>query len=39
VATCKKLAEKAVGLDTAAEVRTLVKEAFPVAPAVAETAH
>jgi phosphoenolpyruvate-protein kinase (PTS system EI component) len=28
---CRKLAEKALELDTAAEVRVLVKEAFPVA--------
>ena len=28
----RKLAEKAIDLDTAAEVRALVKEAFPVAP-------
>jgi multiphosphoryl transfer protein len=39
LATCRKLAEKAVGLDTAAEVRTLVKEAFPVAHSLAETGH
>jgi len=29
--SCRKLAEKALELDTAAEVRVLVKEAFPVA--------
>jgi multiphosphoryl transfer protein len=39
LANCRKLAEKAVGLDTAAQVRTLVKEAFPVANAIAETGH
>jgi phosphoenolpyruvate-protein kinase (PTS system EI component) len=31
LASCRKLAEKALELDTAAEVRALVKEAFPVA--------
>ena len=31
LASCRKLAEKAVELDTAAEVRALVKEAFAVA--------
>jgi phosphocarrier protein FPr len=31
LANCRKLAEKAVELDTAGEVRTLVKEAFPLA--------
>ncbi len=30
LASCRKLAEKALELDTAVEVRTLVKEAFPV---------
>jgi multiphosphoryl transfer protein len=30
LASCRKLAEKALELDTAAEVRALVKEAFPV---------
>jgi phosphoenolpyruvate-protein kinase (PTS system EI component) len=30
LASCRKLAEKAVDLDTAAEVRALIKEAFPV---------
>ena len=39
LATCRKLAEKAVGLDTAAEVRTLVKEAFPVAQVITETGN
>ena len=39
LATCRKLAEKAVGLDTAAEVRALVKESFPVAQSAAETGH
>jgi len=28
--SCRKMAEKALELDTAAEVRALVKEAFPV---------
>jgi multiphosphoryl transfer protein len=37
LATCRELAEKAVGLDTAVQVRSLVKEAFPVAPAISET--
>jgi phosphoenolpyruvate-protein kinase (PTS system EI component) len=30
LAVCRKLAEKAVELDTAADVRALVKESFPV---------
>jgi multiphosphoryl transfer protein len=38
LATCRELAEKAVGLDTAVQVRSLVKEASLVAPAISETA-
>jgi len=30
LANCRRLAEKAVELDTATEVRALVKETFPV---------